>query len=173
MLCEVCQQNQASVHLTQVVDGAVKKLHLCESCARESGVDLQNPVSIADLLLGLGQAAGSEEKSDKSCPACHMKQSDFRKTGRLGCPLCYEAFSEELGPLIRAMHRRDQHVGRIPKGQAVRIRRAAELNRLQKAMDEAVAREDFEEAARLRDQVQRLRRDPTGGEAAAGGGAGT
>ncbi len=170
MLCEVCQHNQATVHLTQVVNGAVKKLHLCEACAKESGVDLQNPVSIADLLLGLGQPAQGSAAADKACPACHMTQGDFRKTGRLGCPVCYEAFAEELGVLIKAMQRHDQHVGHIPRGQAVRIRRTAEMNRLQKAMDEAVARENFEDAARIRDQIQQLRREAEGDTRGEGGG---
>ena len=164
MLCELCQNHDATVHLTQVLEGAVKKMHLCEACAKESGVDLQNPVSIADLLLGLGVAPkGAPEGPGRTCPRCHLRQEDFKKTGRLGCPSCYETFAAELAPLLKAMHRRDQHVGKIPQGQVARIQTTVELARLQQELEEAVAREDFEQAARLRDRLQNLRRGPEGG----------
>ena len=156
MKCAACHSREATVHLTQVIDGKVHKMHLCEECAAQNGVDIQNPASIADVLLGLGQAAGIGA-SDASCPNCHMRPSDFKKTGRLGCASCYEAFQEELTPLLRSMHHSDQHFGKIPRGQSDRIRWSAETAVLQKKLEEAIAAERFEEAATLRDEIQALR----------------
>ena len=115
MTCEICKEHEATVHLTQVVDGAIRKLHLCEECAAKSGFDVHGPISITDILLGMGmqkEAAGAAP--ERSCSRCHMRRTDFKKTGRFGCAECYEAFIDELPPLLKAMHRSDRHVGKVP-----------------------------------------------------------
>ncbi len=158
MQCELCKEREATVHLTQVIDGAIKKLHLCEDCAAKSGVDVNGPLSISDILLGLGVAkepAGTG--TERSCPRCHMRRTDFKKTGRFGCAECYTAFAEELPPLLKAMHRADQHTGKIPQRESVRVLASAELATLQQNMDKAISAENFEEAALLRDRIQACR----------------
>ena len=158
MQCELCKEREATVHLTQVIDGAIKKLHLCEDCAAKSGVDVNGPLSISDILLGLGVAKEpSGTGTERSCPRCHMRRTDFKKTGRFGCSTCYEAFSEGLTPMLKAMHRSDQHVGKVPASQVGRIKASAELASLQKALEHAIAKEHFEEAAKLRDHIQAYR----------------
>jgi protein arginine kinase activator len=103
-----------------------------------------------------------------------MKQSDFKKNGRLGCPACYSAFEEELAPMLKAMHRQVRHVGKVPPHspppEAGATDNAAERVRLQRLLDAAVAREAFEEAARLRDQIRALSPDPKTGTARRAGG---
>lgn len=161
MLCEKCQANEATVHLTQVVEGAVKKIHFCEGCAAESGFDVQGPVSITDILLGMGGDA--EEKvapSDAAaltCPHCGFQRADFKKSGRLGCPHCYEVFESELVPLLKAMHRNDQHMGKVPEREGLRVRVGTEVAALEKALQEAVGEENFEAAAEYRDRIRKLR----------------
>lgn len=158
MICEICKEREATVHLTQVVDGTIKKLHLCEECAAKSGFDIQAPISITDILLGMGvqkEPAGSPV--ERTCPRCHMRRADFKKTGRFGCAHCYEAFAEELPPLLRAMHRSDQHIGKVPASEGERVRASAELTHLQQLLDKAIAGENYEEAAKLRDRIQGLR----------------
>lgn len=182
MTCEVCKEHEASVHLTQVVDGVVKKMHLCEQCAGKSGVDASGPLSITDILVGMGvpkpaaaKVAAEAESSgpERSCPRCHMRRSDFKKGGRFGCAECYEAFADELPPLLKQMHRGDRHVGKVPAaraGAAVRAKAAPaakpapapkavmdELPGLQVRLKNAVASENFEEAAGLRDQIEKLK----------------
>ena len=158
MICELCQEREATVHLTQVLDGAVKKLHLCEDCAAKSGVDVHGPLSISDILLGLGMAKEpTGGAAERSCPRCHMRRTDFKKTGRFGCAECYAAFAEELPPLLKAMHRADQHAGKIPQRESARVQASAELATLQQNMEKAIATENFEEAARLRDRIQACR----------------
>ena len=148
MQCELCKEREATVHLTQVIEGAIKKLHLCEDCAAKSGVDVHGPLSISDILLGLGVAKE---------PAGHMRRTDFKKTGRFGCAECYHAFAEELPPLLKAMHRADQHTGKIPRRESARVLAGAELATLQQNMEKAIAAENFEEAASLRDRIQACR----------------
>lgn len=150
MLCEHCHKNEAVVHLTQVINDSVKKIHLCEECAAKTGVDVHGPVALADLLLGLSK--GGE---DTACPKCHMRRSDFKKTGRLGCAECYETFKEELLPLLKSMHRGTHHVGKTPKG--VALIGSDDLTELEKQLQKAVAEEKYELAAQLRDRIRECR----------------
>lgn len=159
MQCEVCNEKEATIHLKQVVNQDVKELHLCEECAAESGVDINNPLTLQDVLLGLGtQKEADPETGGRSCPRCHMRFSDFKKTSRLGCQACYEAFAEELAPLLEAMHKGVQHVGKKAGAVAAPSREAtpSRLAALQQALTQAVAAERYEEAARLRDQIQQV-----------------
>jgi protein arginine kinase activator len=164
MLCESCNEREATVHLTQVAEGVVKKVHLCEECAGKSGFDVHGPMSITDILLGMGAGPESPEAADRSCPRCHLRRADFKKTGRLGCPECYQTFEAELMPMIKAMHRSEQHAGKVPSREGVRVRVSAELASLLKALDEAVAGEKYEEAAQLRDRIAACRRKLSGRE---------
>jgi len=166
MLCTNCKETEASVHLTQVVGSEVKKIHLCESCAAKSGLNLHIPVSLTDVLLGLGgQADKSVEEPDRSCPRCHLRRSDFKKSGRVGCPDCYGAFAEEMRPLLKSMHRSEQHVGKAPESQRRNLAMGAELERLRKELEKAVVAEDYEQAAHLRDLIRNCQEPtrPSGG----------
>ena len=83
-----------------------------------------------------------------------MRRGDFRKTGRLGCPECYAYFAEGLEPLLGAVQRGSQHVGKIPARESVRVKKTAEVAGLRKALDRAVADEEYEKAAELRDRIR-------------------
>src|SRR5664279_5371328 len=106
MVCDVCKTNQATVFLTQIVDGKMQKVNLCESCSKEKGVTDPTGFALADLLLGLGAAQELEKGQPVlRCPVCGFTQSDFKKTGRLGCSACYDTFAEGLGTLLKSMHK--------------------------------------------------------------------
>lgn len=171
MLCEKCQHNEATVHLTQVVDGGIKKVHLCESCAKQSGFDVQGPISITDILLGMGLQKDEAESTGRevSCPRCHMNRVDFKKTGRLGCPECYTTFADELAPLLKAMHRGPRHAGKYPAREKTRYLVTEELEQLRKALDKAVRNEAYEEAATLRDRIRACEEQLAAAAAAEGG----
>ena len=157
MLCMICKQNAAQVHLTQIVDDKVKKVDLCEECARHKGINDTAGFAIADLLLGLGasqemaQAGGGEEIK---CPACGFTQADFKKAGRLGCSQCYATFAEGLESLLKTMHKGTRHVGKVPESLRHSRDLADRLKTLQKKLTKAIEAEDFEEAAILRDEIK-------------------
>lgn len=161
MVCEQCGKKPATVHLTQVIEGEVKKLHLCEECAASTGFDLPGNLSVTDILLGIDGDSALTTKPvsslQRSCPTCHMRRSDFKKAGQFGCPDCYESFRDELNPLLRAMHRGERHVGKIPARQGVAVRANAELAELEVQLREAISSERFEEAARIRDAIRSCR----------------
>ena len=160
-ICQMCEQQDATVHLTQVMDGEVRKLDLCKACAAKSGINVDESMALTNLLLS-GDAGPEAEAAvpEKSCPACHMRRGDFKKTSRLGCECCYEAFAEDLGPVLDAYQHSRLHQGKVPpRCRELGAGAGAGRVSLEERLRAAVAAEDFEEAARLRD---RLRADAEG-----------
>ncbi|MBL7016099.1 MAG: UvrB/UvrC motif-containing protein [Kiritimatiellales bacterium] len=157
MKCDLCEK-EAVVHLTQVVNGEMREVHLCEEHAKEQGIDINSPLSITDILMGLGEVKqGLEHQLSPTCPRCGMARDEFRQTGRLGCPDCYKTFMAELAVAIKAMHHSTQHVGKIPAREGVQTRIKSQIARLQKELEAAIAREDYEKAAQIRDQITTAR----------------
>jgi protein arginine kinase activator len=154
MICEVCQTENATVHLTQIISGKMQKIDLCEKCAKEKGVADPAGFSLADMLLGLG--AADEIKSNTTeelvCPQCGFTQPDFKKTGRLGCPQCYVTFSEGLGVILKGT----LHKGKIPSRAARALEYQNRLKTLHASLQTAVQSENYEQAASLRDQITHL-----------------
>jgi protein arginine kinase activator len=166
--CDLCHAAPASVHFTEIVNNQVKELHACPRCAEEKGlqgVGAEVKFSIADPLVSMfaeistaeGKAAGIE------CPGCGMVYSNFRDTGRLGCPACYETFLAQLRPLLRRIHGTTTHVGKAPVGDGDAAERRREVQRLQEQLEHAVHREEFERAAELRDRIRKLHVPAAGG----------
>lgn len=160
MNCDVCQSQDASIYLTQIVEGAMKKVNLCDSCAKEKGVTDPVGFKLTDLLKGVGTEtkSGSAVMADGfKCDHCGFTQTDFKKTGRFGCSRCYEVFSEGLDNLLEAMHRHTMHTGKIPS--QFSGTRQVEKNRLDELnadLEASVTAEDYEEAAKLRDAIAEL-----------------
>jgi protein arginine kinase activator len=157
MKCCVCNEREAKVHLTQITGDKMQRVDLCEECAKQKGVNDPAGFSLADLLLGLGasqeieQAAGGTELK---CPKCGFTQADFKKSGRLGCADCYTTFAEGLASLLKSMHKGTKHLGKVPQALQQSRDQSEKLKGLRKKLDKAVAEEDFEQAARLRDEIK-------------------
>lgn len=161
MTCDVCKQNQATVFLTQIVDGKMQKVNLCEACSKEKGVTDPTGFALADLLLGLGAAQEIDKGGGvNKCPGCGFSQADFKKTGRLGCAVCYDTFAEALDTLIKGMHKGTEHRGKVPSRLARSIEREQQLKELQRELRKAVSDENYETAAQLRDQIRTIQSEP-------------
>ena len=161
MVCELCKQVQATVHLTEIINDQMSELHLCEACANHKGAQVESHFGLSDLLSGLADFGKTQEPegeaSTKACPNCGMTYDDFRKVGRLGCSECYTAFKRSLTSLLKRIHGSPIHVGKAPI-RLIKPSKVAktELLELKKGLERAIEEEAFEEAARLRDQIRRL-----------------
>ncbi len=169
MKCDRCDK-PATLHLTQVVNDKVTKVHLCAECAKNAGLQEGSVTSIAQYLLGEANSGAvprvAATPRNKVCPQCRMTLARFRKEGRLGCPACYAAFAEELDRILRDTHGACEHHGRQP-GRPTRADWHAARMRLEDRLKEAVAAEAYEDAARLRDEIRGLvERHGDGGGAA-------
>lgn len=162
MQCDVCHAKEATVHLTEIINNKVTKLHLCEQCAREKSQEMEEHFGLADLLSGLADlvpTAGEKQKIAApgiKCPSCGFTFQNFRKMGRLGCPKCYETFKNQLSPLLRKIHGSDNHPGKMPVKKVVARGKAVLVGDLKTNLEKAIRLEEFEEAARLRDQIRAL-----------------
>ncbi len=161
MLCDHCSENEAVIHLTQIVNNQMSTFHLCEKCAAEKGLEPGVSVGnfpLTDFLAQMGKGLAPEPGGAvTACPYCGLRLEDFRQTGRMGCPQCYVTFEGELRSLLRRLHGGTQHVGKVylppDPTEADRQQRLAGLRR---KLDKAVQSEDFERAAQIRDQIRAL-----------------
>lgn len=158
MLCDVCKAESANVFLTQIVDGKMQKVNLCQACSQEKGVTDPTAFALADLLQGLGAAQDVEQAAGhgKKCEECGFTQAEFKKTGRLGCSACYRTFSEGIEGLLRNMHKGLRHVGKAPERQVRQFERQKVLQGLHEQLQKVVSEENYEEAAALRDRIRSL-----------------
>lgn len=96
MVCDVCGKNQATVHLTEIINDQMDELHLCEECARKKSLQMEQQFGLSDLLAGLAEfekpAKDTTEPLTTKCPNCGLSYADFKKIGRLGCGECYATF---------------------------------------------------------------------------------
>ncbi len=161
MLCDVCKTETASVFLTQIVDGKMQKVNMCEACSKEKGVSDPTGFALADLLLGMGAAQPVERGGAEGtrCPQCGFTQTEFKKTGRLGCSVCYQTFAEGLEPMLKGMHKGIKHTGKCPERLQRTQERASAMRDLNEALRKAVIEEQYEEAATLRDKIKALERE--------------
>jgi len=156
MKCQRCSK-QATLHITDILgENRVEEAHLCEDCARKH---LADPGSGKKPATGKKPAADSppaDPPADGTCPACGMPFVEFRNHGRLGCPHDYDAFKDELLPLLEGVHGGATHAGKSPRRGPRAGAAATELDALRRRLGKLVADEKYEDAARVRDQIRRL-----------------
>ena len=158
-LCEHCKKAQATFHLTNISrDGEKIERHLCERCAVEEGlVQVHKPsTELLENFIAAAKSASSESVN-LICEECGISYVEFRNQGLLGCPKDYDTFKEVLSPLIERAHDgATHHTGKAPGSLGAARTTQQEARRLSRQLAEAVAAEDYERAAELRDRIQTL-----------------
>lgn len=177
MLCDICNINEATIHVQELKNGQKKTLNICASCAAEHSLTDKeiNGFNLAEVLYNISsqimKSAGeggnqpsilnpdfeSEDITNLKCK-CGWDTVQFRKTGRLGCPECYNTFESLLKDALKTMHKGTYHLGKHPEGVAdTNEKIAVKILSLQKELESSVRREDYEKAAELRDLINDLR----------------
>lgn len=154
--CDVCGK-PATVHLTQIVNNQIHKIDLCEACAEQKGITDPSGYSLADLLVK-PDAAPDAELGAVICGECGFTQREFKKSGRLGCPVCYDTFAGIVAPALTSMHRGEQHRGKVPQRALEKKRWQDRLFSLEDDLKSAIDSERYEDAARFRDEIIEIRR---------------
>jgi protein arginine kinase activator len=162
MPCEKCGATDAVVHLTQIVNNQMSTHHLCQVCAAEKGLDSGPNLGDMPLLDVIKQIADDPAIDTRwgggECSFCGLTHADFRETGRLGCPHCYESFAAELPRLLKRVHDgASKHVGKVylpPDPTASEMEKR--LDGLRRRLERAVQSEDFERAAEIRDEIRSM-----------------
>lgn len=162
MNCERCGRREAAIKFIEIDEGSKRSRWLCEVCASEEGVQPpaeSHAAGAADLQVFLDAGVADPDTSDEAIPPCAVCGTDFENLhgqGLLGCPACYEHFRLRLVPLLRRYHRATTHLGKAPTARGPMASRWLEIAQLRSRLEEAVSSEDFETAARLRDQIVAL-----------------
>ena len=161
--CSICKEKPATLFLTKIsADNKKQNLDLCDTCAKTKGLDDDQTAFLvpdADIMLGLGAAQEITQTTggvELKCPRCGFSQADFKKSGRLGCPECYQVFAEGLEGLLKTMHKGTRHTGKAPEALRHSRDHAERLKLLQKKLAKAIESEDFEQAAKLRDELKEI-----------------
>lgn len=167
MQCDICSKKKATVHLTEIVDEQMTEMHLCEDCAHQKSAQMEQQFGLADLLAGLSSGTAKDPKEGTLvCSTCALNYEDFRKFGRLGCTQCYASFKEHLSGLLKKIHGSSRHLGKMPYSLKSKMSpdvaiatppallASENLEDLRKQLHNAIAGEDFEKAAMLRDKIK-------------------
>lgn len=170
MYCQECGKKPATLHFTKIVNGEKTEFHICEGCARERGEGIPGSpgsFSIHSLLSGLldfnalgnsASALAGAPQQPIRCEECGLTYTQFSKIGRFGCSSCYQAFEGRLDPLLKRVHSSTTHSGKIPKRSGGRIQCRREIERLRRDLHTHIEQEEFESAAKLRDEIRELER---------------
>jgi protein arginine kinase activator len=169
MLCEQCKQREAVTHIRRVINGVAEEHHLCAECARENGLQMPGASDfgfhVGDLFgsfLGGGLGAFSSAKmppGTRRCDFCGSSLAEIAKEGRVGCADCYSTFYEQLRPTLQRIHGGMRHSGKAPaldpEAEAARQKQQT-LEELREKIAAAIREERYEDAAKLRDEIQQL-----------------
>lgn len=158
MLCQNCQQRTANVRLTQVKNNTKVDIYLCEQCAEEiSQTGFISPYGFDNLINGLfGAQIRQETPVTLKCSNCGMEYEEFLKSSRLGCAHCYKAFEARLDTIIKRLHGNCEHHGKVPVRVSSKVSVPDEIEKLKQQLNESIQREEYEEAAKIRDRIRSL-----------------
>ena len=164
MLCQNCGKNEATTHIKQIINGDMAESHLCSECASHLGY--------SDMFSGFGlnlseffggflgdiKTPISAGKSPR-CPKCGTSFDEIGRDGRVGCSDCYRTFYDRLLPSIQRIHGKIKHSGKTAFAAPAQPKvetKEEKIEKLKAEMNDAVAKQDFENAAKIRDEIKAL-----------------
>jgi len=163
MKCQRCNSKEAIIRLTQVINGQKIEKQLCEECAKELQININIPnlpsmpfPLIFGGLLGFNPTHNVVGSKEVVCSNCGISFAEFNRTGRLGCPECYENLKPQIEFLVKRIHGNSVHSGKIPLRTGKSIILSKKLKALRKELENAIASEEYEKAAELRDQLKNI-----------------
>ncbi len=163
MKCEICGSRKAVIHIQQVIGKERVDLHLCDSCALERGISSNEErieLSISSLLHGLVDLRKMKGAKEKTCPRCASTWEQISKRQQMGCPECYPTFAKETQAFFQQLVEKPQHRGKLPKRLRTYKTYLVDVVKLKEGLNEALRREDYEKAARIRDRIKELENIP-------------
>lgn len=154
MLCEECGVNPATISVTTVINGKKSHKNLCSACMQKTQQVFTQEMSLAGLLGSITEG----NYDGRHCSKCGMDYRLFRKTGLLGCAQCYEDFAPLLEPMLKRIHGTAKHAGKVPTSDPG-VAKKEQVENLKKQLNDAVFAENYEQAAKLRDQIRSMQKE--------------
>ena len=151
MLCEKCGKRNATVMYTQIVNGKKSSLNICSQCAEGE--------SLFDNFGSLLSFGTRPDAAITACPLCGMTLAEFTRKGRMGCGKCYDTFRTQAKSMLQKIHGTSVHTSETaqntPSEEKTPIREKSELEILKERLSEAIAEENYEQAALIRDEIRK------------------
>lgn len=165
MKCEKCHVNEATVFITQNINGESREMNLCESCAAEQEQPLfDEAFSFQQFLTGFMENSQPSNPTSAQmdivlCPGCGMSLQDFKQNSKVGCAKCYKTFGSHLYPVVKRLHGTVRHTGKVPGRIGEDVKAQQLLEQYEGQLKIALMKEDYESAARFRDKIRELKQE--------------
>lgn len=159
MVCENCHKNEATATVTKYINGELSISHLCVECAAKLGLGLGELPTLNNMLSGLFSDFTPTSRQVTRCPLCGASYDDFARSGKAGCANCYDTFYQQLLPSLQRIHGKTRHTGKLPCSAGIKARIASQLEELKRELSESVTKQEFEQAAILRDKINELEKE--------------
>jgi protein arginine kinase activator len=164
MLCQNCGKNEATTHIKQIINGDMAESHLCSDCAAHLGysdVFSGFGLNLSEFFGGfLGDMMPSLSSGKiQRCAKCGTSFEEIVRSGRVGCADCYTTFYDRLLPSIQRIHGKIKHSGKTSQSTPAEVKvetKEEKIEKLRQQMNEAVAKQEFEQAAKIRDEIKAL-----------------
>lgn len=170
MICQECHERPATFHFTKIINGEKTEVHICDKCAQEKSdafmFNMHSGFSFNHLLSGLLNMESALSPKGQNvfqnnqvlqCDRCKMTFREFMNTGKFGCSHCYKTFYHQITPILRRVHGGNTtHGGKVPKRVGGSIHLRKRLKMLREKLQELVAKEEFERAAQVRDEIRSI-----------------
>ncbi|TFB09152.1 hypothetical protein E3V08_01060 [Candidatus Atribacteria bacterium MT.SAG.1] len=167
MLCQICRKKEATITLTKIVGSQKTEIRLCKDCAPvfsdKFPIFPLPQFDINDLLAGLLNAIDLYHEEEGvipgkkiECSNCHLTYNEFKRSGKLGCSVCYHDFREQLTPLLRRLHGNSEHTGKMPRQLEGKFNKISKIKQLKKELQGLILKEEYEKAANTRDKILKL-----------------
>lgn len=171
MLCDICKKKEAVIHIQEISPEGKKTINLCNECAekhqqKDPLLNFGN-ISFFDVLENIKNISADIMKQKKSvdkspvCPKCGWDLSKMEdNNGLLGCVECYKVFSSVVDNAVENIHHSHVHAGKRPSGaiQEPLELKLEKIRKLEHDLQSAVANEEYERAAVLRDEIASLKK---------------
>lgn len=167
MLCESCKQNEATIHISKIINGVKNEANLCHECAGKkqefnlvADMDIMAPFAFPNILSGLMDYVNKSNKSNSNielkCGNCSMSYKEFKESGLLGCSQCYDYFKPAILPVIKGVQGNVEHLGKVPKKSGKELMQKRKLLQLKEELQKAITLEEYEKAAEIRDKIREI-----------------
>lgn len=183
MLCQNCNEKEANVRYTQIINGVKKEMHLCDACAKDLGIEhlsFNMPIHFSNFLDDMLEETETfiptiQTPKVISCSKCGMTYDDFIEHGKFGCEECYHTFQSKVDALLKNIHGVNRHIGRNGKrigteqtvqkkeGQKQQKENQKEqqkqerLEMLKARLQQEIKEERYEDAAKTRDEIKKIK----------------
>ncbi len=169
MICEICQKNEATIHIDESFDKAfVRERHLCKHCASKVDLFSENELFSMDLKNVFADknddffenylSTGNLDSINViQCEHCSKTLNEFLKDKEVGCPSCYAKFSANVLFYMKSTMKARRHLGKKPNQDMEIVVKNQKRFELEKKLVNLISNEDYENAAIIRDYISILK----------------